>query len=42
MSILTKLRGSGETAAMVSIVVHFLLGLGCVAWIVASNPKVYA
>jgi hypothetical protein len=27
---------------MVSIVVHFLLGLGCIAWIVASNPKVYA
>src|ERR1700721_1834633 len=42
MSILTKLRQRGETAAMVSIVVHFLLGLGCIAWIVASNPKVYA
>ena len=27
---------------MVSIVVHFLLGLGCIAWIIASNPKVYA
>ena len=27
---------------MVSIVVHFLLGLGCIAWIVASNPKIYA
>src|ERR1700743_2484894 len=27
---------------MVSIVVHFLLGLGCIVWIVASNPKVDA
>src|ERR1700749_1076124 len=27
---------------MVSIVVHFLLGLGCIVWIGASNPKVYA
>ncbi|MGB9223506.1 MAG: hypothetical protein WCB80_09435, partial [Mycobacterium sp.] len=27
---------------MVSIVGHFLLGLGCIAWIIASNPKVYA
>src|ERR1700733_7231770 len=42
MSILTKLWQRGETAAMVSIVVHFLLGLGCIAWIVASNPKIYA
>jgi hypothetical protein len=27
---------------MVSIIVHFVLGLGCIAWIIASNPKVYA
>ncbi len=27
---------------MVSIVIHFLLGLGCIGWIVASNPKIYA
>ena len=27
---------------MVSIVGHFLLGLGCIVWIVASNPKIYA
>ncbi|AGZ51307.1 DUF2834 domain-containing protein [Mycobacterium kansasii] len=27
---------------MVSLVVHALLGLAVVAWIVASNPKVYA
>src|SRR5258707_14691673 len=26
---------------MVSIVVHFLLGLGCIVWIVASNRKIY-
>jgi hypothetical protein len=27
---------------MVSIIVHFLLGLACIGWIIASNPKVYA
>ena len=27
---------------MVSIIVHFLLGLACVGWIIASNPKIYA
>ena len=27
---------------MVSIIVHFLLGLVCIAWIIASNPKIYA
>src|SRR5262249_5322061 len=42
VSILTKLRARGETAAMVSIVVHFPLGLACVAGIVASTPKIYA
>jgi Terpene cyclase DEP1 len=27
---------------MVSVIVHFLLGIACVAWLIASNPKVYA
>ena len=27
---------------MVSIIVHFLLGLACIAAIIASNPKIYA
>ena len=27
---------------MISIIAHFLLGLGCIAWIITSNPKVYA
>jgi hypothetical protein len=27
---------------MVSIIVHFLLGLAVIGWIIASNPKVYA
>ena len=28
--------------AVISIIVHFVLGLGCIGWIIASNPKVYA
>ena len=27
---------------MLSVIVHFLIGLACVGWIIASNPKVYA
>ena len=27
---------------MVSIIVHFLLGLACIGGIIASNPKIYA
>ena len=27
---------------MVSIIVHFLLGLAVVGWLIASNPKIYA
>jgi hypothetical protein len=27
---------------MVSVVIHFLLGLVCIAGIIASNPKIYA
>ena len=42
LTILTKLPVEGETAPMVSLLVHVLLGLGCIAWIVAANPKVFA
>src|ERR1700743_619561 len=42
MTLLTKLPGRGETSPMVSIIVHFLLGLACIAGIIASNPKIFA
>ena len=31
-----------KTAAMVSLIVHALLGLAVIGWIIAANPKIYA
>ena len=42
MSILTKLRGGGETAAMVSLLTHAILGLAVITWIVTSNRQVFS
>lgn len=42
MSLLTKLWAAGETAPMISLLVHALLGLAVIGWIIASNPKIYA
>src|ERR1700753_2925746 len=32
----------GETSPMVSLLVHAVLGLSVIAWIIASNSKVFA
>jgi hypothetical protein len=42
MSILTKLRRTGETAAMVSLLTHAILGLAVITWIVTSNRQVFS
>ena len=41
MSILTKLRSSGQTPAMVSLIVHAILGIAVIAFIVRSNPAIF-
>jgi Terpene cyclase DEP1 len=41
MSILTKLAPLGHSDAMVSLIVHALLGLAVIGVIVASNPAIF-
>jgi len=41
MSILTKLAALGQADAMVSLIVHAVLGLTVVGVIVASNPHIF-
>src|ERR1700753_1145563 len=42
MSILTKLRRRSETAAMVSLLTHAILGLAVITWIITSNRQFFS